>query len=90
MDLSTEEKSHLADLTDRSLHHAVLDEAMSHLSDQDKRAFVKLLSEDPGGEHLWDFLNQRVEKIEDKIKKVSDDLMEELYQDLKEAKKISI
>ncbi len=86
MDLSDEERLHLCQMIDSSLHHAILDAVFSELSDTDKRVFLNHLNE-KDHQKLWNFLNSKVDKVEDKIKKVADDLKIELYKDLKEAKK---
>lgn len=84
MDLSDKEKEHLISLVDTSLHNTILDVVLSELSDSDKRVFLtKLTCED--NSRVWEFLNQRVDKIEDKIKKAAEDLKNELHQDIKEA-----
>lgn len=86
MGLSHEERLHLASLIDSSIHHSVLDAILSELSESDKRVFMQHLNE---GDHdkIWKFLNQRIEGVEEKIKKAADDLKMELHKDLKEAKK---
>lgn len=83
MDLSADEKLHLTQLIDSSLHHAILDAVFSELSDQDKRMLVNHLNK---GDHekIWSFLQGRIENVEDKIKKVADDLKKELHQDMRE------
>lgn len=86
MDLSDEQKSHLSALIDSSLHHAILDAILSELSDSDKRAFVNLFNEEDH-QRIWTFLKSRVDNIEDKIKKASEDLKVALHKDLKEATK---
>lgn len=86
MDLSEEERHHLASLIDSSLHHAILDEVLSNLSEGDKKLFLKMLDEDQEGEKLKGFLESRIDNIEEKVKKVSDDLVEEMHKDIKEAK----
>lgn len=88
MDLSDQERSHLANLVDSSLHAAILHEVLSNLNEQDKRIFVKLLTQDPEGERIWEFLNKKVDKIEDKIKKTADDLIVDLHKDIKDAKRL--
>lgn len=88
LDLSEEQRLHLANLIDSSLHHAILDEILGSLSDKDKKMFLALLSEDPENEKLLEFLNERIDGIEDKIKKVSDDLVIEMHKDVKETRKI--
>ncbi len=88
MDLSREEKLHLANLLDNSLHHSILDAIFSQLSEEDKKKFALHLQM---GHHekIWNFLNEKVDKVEEKIKKAAEDLKKELHNDLKEAKKSS-
>lgn len=85
MDLSVEQKVHLTGLIDSSLHHAVLDAILSELSKQDKTIFLNHLKEDDSSK-IWQFLNEKVDNIEDKIKKCANDLKVKLHEDLKEAK----
>lgn len=85
LDLSQEQKIHLTSLIDSSLHHTILDAVLSELSDSDKRVFLNNLKEDDHSK-IWKFLNEKVDNIEEKIKKTADDLKSEIHQDLKEAK----
>lgn len=89
MDLSKEEKLQLAQLIDSSLHHTILDAILSQLSDPDKKVFMQHLSE---GDHIkiWEFLNEKVDGVEIKIKKAADDLKKELHQDMEEATKAKV
>lgn len=84
--LSPEEKIHLAAMLDDSLHHTILDAIFSQLSDEDKRVFATHLSE---GSHdkIWEFLNGKIDHVEDKIKDVAEELKNKLHKDIKEAKK---
>lgn len=86
MNLSKEEKKHLAQLVDSNMHHTILNAILSHLNEADKRVLIMYLNE---GNHdkIWKFLNQKIDNVEDKIKKVAQDLKHELHKDLKEAKK---
>lgn len=86
MNLSDEEKLHLSNLIDSSIHHSVLDAILSELSQSDKRVFMQQLNE---GDHekIWKFLQERIDGVETKIKKAADDLKVELHKDLKEAQK---
>lgn len=85
MELSDEERIHLAALLDSSLHHTILDAILSELPDQEKRVFLQHITE---GNHdkIWKFLNEKIDGIEDKIKMVAEDLKKELHKDLKKAK----
>ena len=86
LDLSKEQKAHLISLIDSSLHHTVLDAVLSELSPEDKKVFLNHFKE---GEHskIWQFLNEKVDGIEDKIKTAAEGLKTELHKDLKKAKK---
>lgn len=86
MDLSQEEKLHLAHLVDSSLHHTILDAILSQLQDEDKVVFLNHLKADDH-DKIWKFLNEKVLGVEDKIKKAADDLKSQLHKDIKEAVK---
>lgn len=85
LDLSKEQKLHLTGLIDSSLHHTILDVVLSELSLGDKRVFLNHLQEDDH-DKIWQLLNEKVDNIEEKIKKTADDLKSQLQKDLKEAK----
>lgn len=89
LDLSSEQKIHLTQLIDSSLHHTVLDAILSELSEEDKIVFMKYLEENDHGK-IWQFLNSKVDNIEDKIKNAAEELKKELHEDLKKAKKQKI
>src|SRR3989338_1997170 len=78
MDLSKEQKQHLAEILDSSLHHTILDAVLSELNENDKKIFLRNVDEGDNG---------KVEHIEDKIKKAAEDLKLELHKDVREAKK---
>lgn len=84
LDLSAEQKKHLAELVDSSLHHTILDAVLSELSETEKKVFLNHIEENNHGK-IWQFLNERIDKIEEKIKKAAEDLKEQLHRDLKEA-----
>lgn len=86
IELTQEERKHLIDLASENLHHAILDAVLSELSDKDKEEFLVLLATD---EHdkIWNLLTERVENIEDKIKKTTEDLKKELHRDIEESHK---
>lgn len=86
MDLSDKERYHLASLIDSSLHHVILNEILSNLSKEDKKLFLKLWSEDPENEKLMEFLQNKIEGIEEKITKVSQDLIDKMHEDITKAK----
>lgn len=85
MNLSEEEKLHLAKLVDSTLHHTILDALLSELSESDKRVFTQHLN---SGNHdeIWKFLSDKIAGVEEKIKKTAEDLKKELHQDLRKAR----
>lgn len=85
LDLTTEQKVHLTGLIDSTLHYTVLDAVLSELSPQDKKGFLHHLKEDDHSK-IWQFLNEKVDNIEEKIKKTASDLKIKLHRDLKEVK----
>lgn len=86
LDLSNEQKMHLSSLVDSSLHNIILDAILSELSPEDKRSFLYILKEGKS-DNTWQFLCERVDKIEDKIKAVAEQFKLQLHKDLQESKK---
>lgn len=84
LNLTEEQKQHLASLIDSSLHHTILDVIMSELSEEDKKTFMSHLEKNDHSK-IWDHLNGRVNNIEEKIRKAADELKLELHMDIKEA-----
>lgn len=86
LDLSNDQRIHLATLVDSSLHHVILDAVLSELSEEDRRVFLRHVHENDH-DKIWQFLNEKIDNIEDKIKKAAEDLKGELHKDLKEVSK---
>jgi len=88
MDLTSQERMHLISLVDSNIHHEILDLILSELNPADKKTFLAhLASEDH--DKVWKFLNEKVDHIEDKIKKTAEDLKKEFHKDIKEVRKIA-
>ncbi|MBI2019176.1 hypothetical protein HYS95_00720 [Candidatus Daviesbacteria bacterium] len=85
LDLSQEERHHLAHLVDSSIHHTILDAIFSKLSETDKKVFLNYLKDDDH-QKIWNFLNEKTENIESSIKEAAQELKEQLRKDIKEAK----
>jgi|SRR3989344_4048311 len=85
LDLDAEEKKHLRELADSNLYHTIIDAILSELSDQDKKVFLEHIAHN-NHDKVWDFLNDKVENIGDKIRKAAHDLRDELHKDIKEVK----
>ena len=87
IELSEDEKKHLAQLADANIHQAVLETILSELTEQEKIIFFEHLKKSDH-DKLWKLLNERVDKIEEKITKAADDVKSELKEDIIEAKKL--
>lgn len=86
MDFSDEQKAHLLSLIDSTIHHTVLDAILSELSKEDKKIFLMYLANDDH-RNVWKHLNSKIDNIEEKIKKVVEDLKRELHKDIVDSKK---
>lgn len=86
VNLSAEERQHLLELIDATLHHTVLDAILSELSEEDKKIFLENLGTKDHN-RVWEHLHTKVEKIEDKIKTAAEELQKELHKDIKHTKK---
>ncbi|MBI3069833.1 MAG: hypothetical protein HYY87_00830 [Candidatus Levybacteria bacterium] len=90
IDLAPSERVHLVSLVESQLHHAILDTILSELSEGDKKKFLGHLTFDDH-DKIWVHLKGKIENIEEKIKRVAEELKKELHKDimasLKEAKK---
>lgn len=86
LDLNADEKTDLISLIDSNLHHVILDTILSELSDEDKKILLHHVRYD-NNDKIWELLNQRVDNIEEKIKKAAADLKKQLHKDIQEAPK---
>lgn len=85
LNLTDDQRAHLLGVVASSLHHAILDAILSELSEEDKHAFLQHLTEDDH-KKIWDFLNEKVDKIEEKILQTAEGLKKQLHQDIEETK----
>lgn len=83
MSLTQEERVHLSNLAEVQLNHVIIDTILSELSEEDKKVFLHHLSFD-NHDKIWDFLNSKVQNIQEKIKKAAEDFKKELHRDIKE------
>lgn len=85
IELSEDEKHHLVLLMDSNIHQTVLNVVLSELQGNDKKIFLRHLS---SGNHdkVWAHLKEKIEDVENKIKKAADELIKELHEDIKKVK----
>lgn len=85
LSLSKEEKEELAAIAHLHLHEAILDVILTELSERDKKVFLANMHYDTN-EKTWKHLYDNIDKVEDKIVKISEDLKTQLKKDLTDAK----
>lgn len=88
LELADHHKHHLSSLVDATLHKQILTLILDQLSTSDKVTFISMLEKDPKDPKIMEFLNTRVDKIEDQILTTSEKLKDELHEDIKESKKL--
>ena len=87
LDITMEEKQKLEKLAHDQLHNAIVDVILNELAERDKKIFLANLRYETQ-EKIWKHLNEKVDKIEDKIFKAALDLKNELHKDISEVNKI--
>lgn len=85
MDLTPNERKELITLVEANMHKTIIDIVLSHLSQDDKKAFLLHLSLDHH-ESIWNLLKVKIVGIEEKIKKAAHDLKKQLHKDIEDSK----
>jgi len=85
-DFTADEKDDIKKIIDESIYHTVLEAILSELSEEDKKVFLEHLVSDDHGK-IWEFVNKKVENIEEKIVKAANDIKDEIHIDIKTSKK---
>ena len=67
IDLSNDQKKHLAHLVDSTIHQTVLDLILSKLSKSDRRTLVAKMKENPEDKDLMKFVKEKVENIHERL-----------------------
>lgn len=88
LDLNEDEHKHLEMLIESTIHHEIIDAILSELSDDDKKVFLKHLASD-NHEKVWEHLMEKVDSVEEKIKKAAHELKKELHRDIEETKNVN-
>lgn len=88
LNLTKQEKQELMDIAHTHTHQQIIASILSQLSEADKKKFLELLAYRQD-EKIWKHLNEKVEKIEDKIKDASQSVKAELRADIKKLKNAS-
>lgn len=82
IELEDHHRAHLANVIDACMHNLILDRILSQLNPADKRVFLAKLLEDPEDKKLLEFLNAKIDKIEEQVKTLCEDFKRELHKDI--------
>jgi hypothetical protein len=85
LDLTDEQKKELEDIAHVHIHQTIVDAILSELTETDKKKFLELLAYGDD-EKIWEHLNDKVEKIEDKITEAAEGVKKDLALDIKKIK----
>jgi hypothetical protein len=85
MNMDPKERLHLISLIESNIHHEILDLILSELKPADKKTFLAHLASE-NHDKVWKFLKEKVDSIEDKIRKTANDLKKELHEDIRSVK----
>jgi hypothetical protein len=85
MNMDPKERLHLISLIESNIHHEILDLILSELKPVDKKTFLSHLASE-NHDKVWKFLREKVDSIEEKIKKTAEALKKELHEDIKNIK----
>ena len=83
--LSKSEKDELLELAHVHVHQTVMDAILNELNDYDKKRFLELMAEGRD-EKIWEHLNDKVERIEDRITIAAQSIKKEMREDIKKIK----
>lgn len=86
IEVSEDEKTHLITIVSTNIHYSVLDTVLSDLTTEDKKSFLKHIEND-NHQKTWEFLKEKIENAEEKIKKSGEKIIKEFLKDIQTAKK---
>lgn len=85
LDMSETEKLELIAIIHSHLHYTILDLVLSNLNTEDKKIFLRHAN-NIDHQETWKFLNEKIEKAEEKITNAVKDVQNELLKDINDLK----
>lgn len=89
LEISAEEKKKLEKLAHDQVREVIMDAILNELSEKDKRIFLANVRYE-NNEKIWKHLNEKVERIEEKIMMAAEDLKHDLHKDIEGIKRKSL
>jgi hypothetical protein len=85
LDLDQQDRIYLLSLVEANIHSSVIKEILDNLEPEDKKIFLKNLSSSDN-KTIWKHLNSKIYNAEDRIKRVINNTINELKEDIKKSK----
>lgn len=85
LDISSAQKQELLDIAKTHMHQTIIEAILSELKEDDKKKFLELMAFG-NDEKIWNHLNEKADKIEEKISEAGKNLESELRKDIKRLK----
>lgn len=81
LEVTYEEREHLRNMAESTIHYAIMSEVLEDLTPEERKVFLQHVMK---GEHdkVWKLFDKKVEKIEEKILRASDEIKSILLQDI--------
>ncbi len=86
IDMPKKHRVKLISLAEENLHHEILDAVLSKLSEDDKKLFLSHLSLE-NHDKAWEMLSKKVDKVEELVIKLSNNIKKQMQKDIKSATK---
>ena len=87
LEVTNTQRVHLLSLMKANIHSTVVSTVLSNLSTEDKKIFLKNLSLE-NNEKIWAHLKNNIIDVEEKLKKIIDETIKELIEDVRQARKL--
>lgn len=87
LEVTNTQRVHLLSLMKANVHSTVVSTVLSNLSTEDKKIFLKNLSLE-NNEEIWVHLKANVSDIEEKLRKIIDETVKELIDDVRQVRKL--
>jgi len=81
-ELALKEKEELVLMVKDTIHHRVVETVLTHLPEENHKEFLKTFTKKPHDEGILDVLKEKIEDIEEKIKKAVENVKTEILADL--------
>lgn len=88
LDITEDEKHHLAIVIESTLHHVVVDVILSEVPEEHKDTLLRHISQDDH-DQIWEVLHAHFDDPEGRVKEVAHEVLQELRDDIAATKGVT-